>query len=501
MREVINTLPLFLLIFIGISLLSLEIFSKKREFSINYITSGISLIVISILSLFISLYHKVSSIPSIFALFNFDKFTYIFWSIITFFGGLSLLVSGEHLSKEGKERSEFYPIFIFTIVGTMLFIGSNSTLLLYLGLEIMSLGSYILVIFRKNDKKGVEAGLKYFLIGAFSSAIFLYGLSILYGLSGSLNLSEIKRYIESTTFITKHGLIYLSLFLILTGILIKVGAVPFHFWCPDLYQGAPIGVTIFLIVVVKSAVIGVMIRFLNILFGNIWISSPPLGWALIIWSISILTMTIGNLLAIKQRELKRLLGFSSISHLGYMLIGILSAYKFTSSQELSSTTKLKLIEGPISSILFYLIAYGSSMVLALSILSLFSDKNGEHTDLEDIKGLWKRKPSLAFLMTVSMLSLLGIPIFSGFFAKFYLFKWGIETDILYLVIIALINTVISAYYYLKVVVYIYMKKGEKKSNPISLMNFTGLTIFISAFLTILLGIFPESLLKLFKELF
>lgn len=494
MNQILLVSPPFITAFTGLGILLAEILEAQKKQSLSYISSGSALIIVGVLSCVLLVYSSDVIPDSRITIINFfilDKLTYILWGVVSIFGGLSIFITGEHLQREGKERGELYPIMIFTTFAAMLFVASNSLILLYLSLEMMALGIYILVVFRKDDPLGVEGGTKYYLLGSFASAILLLGIAFLYGATGKTSILLIAKTLKSVTSILSHPLHYIAMVLILVGLLFKLAAIPFHFWAPDAYQGAPLGITSYMAVVLKSAYFGVTIRLLNSVFGDLYLSFPPLGWGGVIWVISVVTMTGGNLLALKQNELKRLLAFSSIAHVGYIFIGILSALKLGQEGE-----------GSIGAVLFYLIAYGFSNLLAFGVLSTLTDPLGEHTTLEEIKGIGKRSPILAFLMGLSMFSLIGIPGSSGFMAKFYIFKWALEADLVYIVIIALINTIISAYYYLKVIVYLYMKEGEETIDESSLHihvgALTGFTLFISATFILYLGLFPNFLFELFK---
>ncbi len=339
---------------------------------------------------------------------------------------ITVLMSKSYTSGFGKSEGEFYSLILTASLGGLLLVSSRDLISFFISLETVSISSYILCAFTKSDKLSNEAGLKYLLIGAAASAVMLYGLSFLYGMSGSTNYEAISKSIATTK---AYFLLSISFILVMGGFLFKLGSFPFHFWVPDVYEGAPIPVAAFISVVSKTAGLGALIVFMSVIYGN-----APL-WCLILGFIAAVSMSIGNLAAIKQTNIKRLMGYSSIAQCGYLLAGVavISAEGFSGS-------------------VFYIIAYLFTNLGAWAAVEAFINKTGK-SDVEDFRGLLYKEPVTAVTLFLCFLSLAGIPLTAGFIGKFYLFKsvfFGGGYFIL-LLLIALINTVVGLYYYFRVI--------------------------------------------------
>jgi NADH-quinone oxidoreductase subunit N len=377
---------------------------------------------------------------------------------------IAITLSREYISNMGLRPNEFYSLVLFSTSGMMILSSAKEFMSFFLGFEIMSISVYILSGFNRRSVLSSEAGMKYLVLGGFSSAILLYGIALLYGASGTISLDLI-----ALRFDISNPLYLVGSALILAGIIFKIGAFPLHQWVPDIYEGAPMTVTGFMSVAVKAAAFAFLLRILFV--ANYQIQGD---WTHILWIVSAFTMTIGNLAAIAQNSIKRMLAYSSIAHAGYALIGVVANLGGKSTG--------------LGSVLYYLFAYSFMNLGAFGVLAYLSKDGKECETFEDISGLWQRKPLIAIAFGIFMFSLAGVPPTIGFFAKYRVFLSAIKADFYWLAIIGILNSVISAYYYLRVLVYAYMKE-EKIEFP-SLQPFSALALTILTIVTLLLGVFP-----------
>ncbi len=374
----------------------------------------------------------------------------------------------------GYLQTEIWPLFLFSVGGMLLFPVANDLLLMFVALEVMSLPLYLLAgMARRRRLLSQEAALKYFLLGAFSSAFFLYGAALVYGYAGSINLQVI-----ATTLAGKPGsagLAFIGLGLLLVGLLFKVAAVPFHQWTPDAYQGAPTPVTAFMAATVKLAAFGAILRLLYVGFGGLrW------DWEPLLWVIAGLTMVVGSIIAITQTDIKRMLAYSSIAQAGFILVGVVAA----SRAGLSST-------------LFYLISYGFATIGAFAVVTIVRNANGEATHLSNWTGLGKKSPLVGTLMAVFMLSFAGIPLTSGFIAKFGVFSAAIAAGDVWLVVVAVLASVVSAFFYARVIVLMFFAEPTEDTASVVVPSvFTTIALAAGATVTVVLGIAPQPLLAL-----
>lgn len=396
----------------------------------------------------------------------------VFFKVICLFGMLmTILLSGQYLKVEQIRQGEYYSLMAFSVVGMMLMVSAADLIVVYLGLELMALSIYCLVGLLKSDARANEASIKYFLMGSFSSAILLYGITLLYGLTGTTDFAGIARYCIETD-ILKNPALLTGLVLILCGFFFKVGAAPFHFWTPDIYQGSPTSITAFMSVAPKAAGFAVIGRFLLMAFPE---SHQQWGPLLVI--ISLLSMAVGNIIAISQQNVKRMLAYSSIAHAGYALLGILAG----TSEGYSATMS-------------YLLIYGFMNMGAFGVVILMCSRGNRRESLEDYKGLAKSHPMAALLMLIFMFSLTGIPPTAGFVGKFYLLKAALAAGYTGTVIAAVIFSAISAYFYLRVIRYMYMDDPQEDFTPHYSPGLTA-ALVISAIGVLGIGIVPGSIFE------
>ncbi len=390
-------------------------------------------------------------------------------------GLITLIFSQGYLEKRGsKSRGEYPALILFAVIGMMLMTRANDLVIVFLGLELLSISLYVLVGFLRHDNLSNESGLKYLLLGAFATGFFLFGAAFTYGATGTTNYDGILLAIANDNILSKIYLV-LGIGLLLIGFAFKVALVPFHMWSPDVYQGAPTTVTGFLCTAPKAAGFGALL----ILFNNP-LADMHYQWQDIFWLLAVLTMTVGNVTALVQSNVKRMLAFSSISHAGFLVMGI-----------------LVLNVSSISAVLFYLVTYS---VINLGSFAIVSAVEGEENGLKfkDYRGLGLRYPWLAAAMTIFMISLAGFPPTAGFVAKYGLFSAAIAEGYIWLVVIAVLNTLISVYYYLRLVINMYMK--EEENALISSFNIIVIgLIWIMAAMMIILGIIPGFLLEITAE--
>lgn len=400
-----------------------------------------------------------------------DNFAIFFTLIFLLIAGLTILSSIQYVRQTGIHEGEFYALVLFATVGMILMAGANDLIVFFLGLETMSLAVYVLAGIWRADSRSSEAAMKYFIMGAFATGFVLYGIALIYGAAGSTNLNRIAAYLAEQP---REWPLYLvgGGFLLLAGFAFKVGAVPFHFWVPDVYEGAPTPVTGFMSTAVKAAAFAAWGR---ILMHKL---SPLDGdWVFPLWVIAIGTMTLGNLLAITQTSVKRMLAYSSIAHAGYLLIAVVVGEEW----------------GGLS-LMYYILAYALMTVGAFAVLSFLAEGNNTRETYGDFAGLGFKRPFIALAMALFMLSLAGFPPLAGFVGKFYLFRAAVNAGHLALAIIGVLNSLLSVIYYLRVIVAMYMEEGGAEGKSFGQAPYVYIAIAVALTGTIYLGILPATAL-------
>lgn len=403
-------------------------------------------------------------------LYQMDHFTNFFNALFCLIGGATVLGSYNYLKIENINRSEFYVLLLMSIVGMMIMAGAGDYMVLFLGIETMSIPVYILAGFRKKRAESMESALKYFLVGAFAAGFLLYGMAMIYGVTGTTSIVETSKTGDTASLLLLGGI-----GLIIVGLGFKVSAVPFHMWTPDVYQGAPTPITGFMAVAVKAAGFSVIVRVLMTAFPD---STLMAHWREILWVLSVATMTVGNIVALAQTNIKRMLAYSSIAHAGYLLIGVVSA----NSESLTG-------------IFYYLMAYTVMNLGAFGCIVLTAWRGVEGDELKDFQGVGFEKPAMGMFLSVFLLSLAGIPPTAGFVGKFYIFAGAVKAGYYLLAVIGVLNAVVAAYYYLRVLVVMYMKPLEKEIPPedrsiFARGPFLALTLTVCMVLTLVAGIWP-----------
>ena len=393
--------------------------------------------------------------------------------IITLLGAFFVLVISSAYLKTFKIYKIEYPILILcSVLGMMVMISSNDLMVFYMGLELQSLALYVLATFNRDQLKSSEAGLKYFVLSALSSGLLLYGCSLIYGFSGSTNFDIISNQLNSNEYVLSFGIVF-----ILVGLAFKISAVPFHMWAPDVYEGSPTSVTLFFTMVPKIAALTIFIRFLYVPFLNLIDQ-----WQMIIIFLSIASMLFGAIAAIGQSNIKRLIAYSSIGHIGYTLAGLA-----TGSNE------------GIQSSIVYISIYVVMNLALFSCLLMLKRNNQYYEDIEDLSGLSKNHPLLSLSLLVILFSLAGIPPLAGFFAKFYIFKAVIEQSMYFLAIVGLLSTVVAAFYYLRIIKIIYFDKEKEKYDEDHCL-WLKFSLTFSTILILLYFIFPSQLIEVVSRI-
>ncbi|NIR46859.1 NADH-quinone oxidoreductase subunit N [candidate division KSB1 bacterium] len=406
-----------------------------------------------------------------------DNFALVFNCIFLIAAGLCMLLAMNLYESSYLLYTEFFAIMLFATVGMMLMAAGTNLLTIFLGLETLSISLYVLAGFKRTEERSLESAFKYFLLGAFASGFLLYGMAFVYGATASLDLAEISSFVTNNSVID-NPLLILGGLLIVVGLGFKVAVVPFHMWAPDVYQGAPTPITAFMATGSKAAGFAALLR---VLFSAT--NGTVADWVIILWILSVLTMSVGNIAAIVQSNIKRMLAYSSIAHAGYILVGVVAWNEVGAA-----------------SVIFYLLAYTFMNVGAFGIISILGAKDKEYVELDDFKGLGFQRPMIAVSMAVFMFSLAGLPPTAGFVGKFYLFTAAVKAGHIPLVIIAVINSMVSLYYYLGVVVAMFMKEKETDWGVKVSLPTVSVSLVLAVVGTLGLGLFPSNLMQQFQLL-
>ncbi len=409
-----------------------------------------------------------------------DNYTLFFCFTLCIGGAITALLAGGYQPEHRIDRGEFFPLLLLSTLGAMALAAAGDLLTLFVALETMSLGVYAMCGLRRGSVRAAEAALKYFLLGSFAAALMLFGFALLYGATGHMDLAGIGEAVKSigaAESTVSAPMVIVGLVLTLVGLAFKVSAVPFHMWTPDAYEGAPTPTSTYMAIAVKSAAFAVMLRVLLTGFGDERLMSWGTGWPPAVALMAVLTMFVGNVVAGRQESVKRMLAYSSIAHAGYAMVGIVAAMRSEAAE---------------SSVLFYLLVYTVSTAGAFGALILCGSRGAEAVSYDDLAGLGKRHPAAALAFSLFILSLLGMPPTGGFFAKFYVFQSAMDAGLYPLVVIGVLNSALGAYYYLKVLVYMYFREplpGAPVAVPMR-SGMVGAALVLSAIMVLVLGISP-----------
>jgi NADH-quinone oxidoreductase subunit N len=473
--------PYLILAVTGMLLVLAEAFYKGKDRSglVSLTVAGAAAAAVAS----IVLYRQVgdAKIPVLGEMLLADKTSYVLsarFSVVTAFAAL---MSPAHQKEHDWQMGEYYGVMLLSASGMVMLAHAANLVTIFLGIETMSIGVYVMTAMRRRSRRGNEAAMKYFLIGAFATGFLVYGMALLYGAAGTTSLLRMQTALAQTN---NPGLVIAGAFMLVVAFGFKVAAVPFHMWAPDAYEGAPTPVTAFMAAAVKAAAVAAMIRVFGLALGGDVIPFGALGWASPMVVIAGITITIGNISAVRQDNIKRMLAYSSISHAGVLLVGICALGLGSASAN--------------GAIVYYLIAYSFTTMGAFAIVAYVGSRGRERLLVDDWAGLGSQHPAVALAMTVLLLSFGGIPPTGGFFGKFYIFKSAMEVydgQLIWLVLIGVVNSAISIYYYLRIVTAMYFKEANQPFAPTR----SGGLLFVIAVCPLLvleLGIMPGWWLKL-----
>ncbi|MCR8558501.1 NADH-quinone oxidoreductase subunit N [Mucilaginibacter sp. BJC16-A38] len=414
-----------------------------------------------------------NAVPIYHGMMLFDNFSIMFSGITIVSTILIIFLSRGYFERISNHIAEYYAIILFSLAGIIVMVSFHNLTMLFIGIEIMSVSLYILAGIKKSDFASNEAALKYFLMGAFSTGFLLFGIALIYGSSGSFNLEAISSWVLDHPHVKDiTPMFYTGVLLIIVGLCFKVGAAPFHFWTPDVYEGSPTLITAFMSTVVKTAGFAAFLRLFSACFA-------PLSafWVPVLLVITVITLFIGNITALYQHSFKRMLAFSSISHAGYLLFAIVALGASSGS-----------------SVAVYATAYSIASIIAFGALILVQQQSGSD-NFESFNGLSKKNPFLALVVTIAMLSLAGIPLTAGFIGKFFMFSTALKQYQVWLVVLAVVNAIISIFYYFRVIVAMYFRDAERAELTIPV--YYKFVLGLSALITILIGVYPDVISKFF----
>jgi NADH-quinone oxidoreductase subunit N len=409
--------------------------------------------------------------------FAFDSFAVVAQTLIVVATVIVVLISAKYLDIEDVNQGEYYALLLFAAVGMMFMVSGMDLIVLFIALEVMALCEYVLAGFLRGNRRSNEAAVKFFLLGAFSSGLLLYGMSLLYGIGGSTKLAVIAERLRDRP--AADPVSWIALITLLAGMFFKIAAVPFHQWTPDTYEGAPTSITAFISVAPKVASFAFIIR---ILFLGLW--PLHLQWQALTVGVAIATLTLGNLAAITQDNIKRFFGYSAIAHVGYLLLGLVAAGDGERTGLLA--------------IVIYLIAYAFMNLGAFAVIIMMRRKDIIGDEITDLTGLMSRAPTLALLMLVFLLSLAGIPLTAGFIGKYFIFQSLVQTGHYYLAVLGVVYAAVALYYYFRIVVVMFM---QKPLDEVPYATSLGLSVALGATLamTLLIGIYPQPIIDIARE--
>ncbi|MDD2539459.1 MAG: NADH-quinone oxidoreductase subunit N [Desulfuromonadaceae bacterium] len=402
-----------------------------------------------------------------------DNFATFFKMTFLVGAGLTVLIADKYMEREECNHGELYSLILFAVVGMMLMASGTDLMTIFLGLEVMSVTLYVLAGFNRANKKSNEAGLKYFLLGAFSTGFMLYGMALIYGATGTTRLYKIAEVVGQMTLPSTNIMLVAGMLLMMTGFAFKIAAAPFHMWTPDVYEGAPTPMTAFMSAGPKAAGFAALLRLFLVALPALQVE-----WSQVLWVLAVLTMTVGNITALRQDNIKRVLAYSSIAHAGYALVGF-AAGNGTGT----------------AGILFYMLSYSFMNIGAFAIIILVAKKGESNGNVSDFAGLGFKRPVLALAMTIFLFSLAGVPPAAGFIGKFYLFSGAIQKGYIWLAVIGVLNSAASVYYYLRIMVFMYFKESTEDFEWVHVTPPVALALIIAVAGTLIPGIVPSVILE------
>ena len=475
-EDLIRVLPETLWCIFGVLLMLLQPFTRNRHVLSFFAVLGTILGTTAT----IYAYTTVGAGSAFGGLIQLDAFSIFFHLLVGTVSILVVLISGPYLERENLESAEFFALVLFATAGMGVLSSAQELLTAFIGLEMSSISSYVLAGYRRDTIKSSESSMKYFLLGSFATAFFLYGIALVYGVTGTTNLA-LMGAADSTSNLLKLGLA-----LILIGLGFKVAAAPFQLWTPDVYEGAPTPVTALFSAGPKAATFALLLR----IFADVPAATHFWFWAF--WILAVLTMFVGNLGALVQTNLKRMLAYSSIAHAGYILVAFAAVTFLEGNSDTAGAAAY-------AAILFYLLSYALVKLGAFTIVSQLGGAGEKHLSLDDYAGLGSRQPVVAATLSLFLLSLLGLPVTAGFFGKFYVFKAAVNSHLIWLAVLMAVNSIIGAYYYFRLIVVMYMREPNLESGPApAVIGFplpVNVVLAVTAAGTVYFGLFPNRILS------
>jgi NADH-quinone oxidoreductase subunit N len=402
-----------------------------------------------------------------------DNFALFFKGIFLVSAALSILISDQYMQREGCNHGELYPLILLATAGMMLMASGTDLMVIFLGLEVLSVSLYVLAGFNRDNMKSNEAGLKYFLLGAFSTGFLLYGMAFTFGATGTTKIARIAEYVAANPIITGNQMFLVGMLLMAVGFSFKIAAAPFHMWTPDVYEGAPTPMTAFMSVGPKAAGFAAFVRVFVIALP----AYKP-EWSTLLWVLAVLTMTIGNITALYQQNIKRMLAYSSIAHAGYVLVGFVAGNAVG-----------------MAGIMFYMLSYAFMNIGAFAIIVMVGKKGEANNNVADYAGFGFKHPVLGMAMSIFLFSLAGVPPAAGFIGKFYLFSGAIQAGYVWLAIIGVLNSAVSVYYYLRIMVFMYMKDPVEEFDWLKVTPALALCVLVAVAGVLIPGIVPGYILE------
>ncbi len=445
-----------------------DLFIPKEKKEINAVLGLIGLAMTAVSVFMVLSYGDLSSFNDSM---RSDRFALFFKLLFIITAALAILISAKYIAIEGVNWGEYYSILLFSVVGMMVLVSATDLVTIYLGMEFMALSIYVLTGFIRHDVRSNEAALKYFLLGAFSSGLILYGMVLLYGVTGTTNLYKIASFLASNDNYS-NPLMIASVILLISGFAFKIAAVPFHMWAPDAYEGAPTSITAFMSVGPKAASFAALLRVFLVALP---VMKPH--WVAILWGVSAISMVVGNVVAVAQTNIKRMLAYSGIGHAGYILMGVIAGTRMG-----------------VASVLLYMLVYIFMSIGAFSVIILLRKTGVKGDEIKDFSGFARRYPSLGFCMLIFLISLIGLPPTSGFIGKLYLFAAAVESEYYYLAVIGVLMSVVSLFYYMQVAKTMYIDEEIEGQELVPSMALT-FVVYICAAATLLIGMFPDGFIS------
>jgi NADH-quinone oxidoreductase subunit N len=472
-EDLIRVLPETIWCVFGVLFMLLQPFTRNRGVLNFFAILGTALGTVA------TFYAGFPGGPAFQGLIQMDAFAVFFHLLVGLVAFLVVLAAGPYLEREHLDSAEFYALIFFATAGMGVLASAQELLTAFIGLEMSSISSYVLAGYRRDSLKASESAMKYFLLGSFATAFFLYGIALVYGVTGTTNLARMAAADSSS------NLLKLGLALILIGLGFKVAAAPFQVWTPDVYEGAPTPVTALFSAGPKAATFALLLR----IFATVPAATHFWFWAF--WVLAVLTMFVGNLGALVQTNVKRLLAYSSIAHAGYVLVAFAAVTYLAGNGEAGAAPAY-------AAVLFYLLGYALVKLGAFTIVSQLGGAGEKHLSLDDYVGLGRRQPVVAAALTLFLLSLLGLPVTAGFFGKFYVFKAAVNSHLIWLAVLMALNSIIGAYYYFRLIVVMYMREPGTETAPAGVIAFpltVNVVLAVTAFGTVYFGLFPNRVLN------